>query len=79
MLSYLVFAKIDSKIITEEYDHHREAYDMYHTIVGKLRKRLQKIDPTDKGEESSTDGYDRIFECSLGMVTCGEVPNDLII
>jgi hypothetical protein len=79
MISYLVFAKIDSKITTEEYAHHKEAYDMYHTIIGKLRKRLQKINPTDKGKESTTDGYDRIFECSLGMVTCGEVPNDLMI
>ena len=78
-MRYLVFAKIDLNITTKEYNHHREAYDMYHTIVGKLRKRLQKINYIDKGKESTTDGYDRIFECSLGIVTCGQIPNELMI
>lgn len=79
MLSYLVFAKIDSDIITKEYGHHREAYDMYYSVVSKLKKRLNKIEPNEEGRESTTNGYDKMFECSLGIVSCGEISDDLKI
>jgi hypothetical protein len=76
---HLVFAKIDSEIISEEYLDHKDAYNRYYGIVHKLRKKLIKKNLTHEDNQYTTDGYDRIFECSLGIVTCGIIPKDLMI
>lgn len=77
--SYLVFAKIDSDIITEEYNNPKNAYDRYYELVHKLKSKLNKEGLTFEDSYSTTDGYDRIFESSLGSVMCGEIPQDLMI
>ena len=77
--SYLVFAKIDSEIITEEYRNHKVAYDRYYGIVANLKKKLIKKGITHDDSQFTTDGYDRVFKCPLGIVTCGEVPKDIMI
>lgn len=73
MKEYLFFSDIGSDVEHKIYTHHKEAYEDFYYYIFKLKKKLESLDLLEDIDQGTTDGYDRFFKCSLGMVTCGQI------